>query len=286
MLIAPAEAVTEAVAAPTINWLNSVYHLMLENAIPIAWKIVGAIVLWIVGGMLISVARGAFGRALRAKSIDSTFGGYLETSLGVLLRIILIIAILGVFGVESTSFAAVLAAAGVAIGMAWSGLLANFAAGIFLVVLRPFKIGDVITAGGVTGEVKEIGLFVTALDTPDNVRNYVGNNKIFGDNITNYNTNGPRRVELSMQVAGGVDLNALMAKVAARVAKIPNVLQTPAVEVNIATFNLAGPVLNVRPYCNNAHYWQVLADTNAAINECGADLPPPAPHQVWIQKQR
>ncbi|HRI09407.1 MAG TPA: mechanosensitive ion channel family protein [Nannocystaceae bacterium] len=281
MLLAP---VAETVTAPTVDWLNSVVQLMLENAVPIAWKIVGAILLWIVGGMLISVARAAFGRALHAKQVDRTFGGYLETSLGVLLRIILVIAILGVFGVESTSFAAVLAAAGVAIGMAWSGLLANFAAGIFLVVLRPFKVGDVISAGGITGEVKEIGLFVTALDTPDNVRTYVGNNKIFSDNITNYNTNGARRVELQMQVAGSVDLNALMAKVAARVATIPNVLKTPAVEVNIATFNLAGPVLNVRPYCNNDHYWQVLADTNAAINECGAGLPPPAPHQVMIQK--
>jgi small conductance mechanosensitive channel len=276
--------VAESALSPTTTWLNSVYQLMLENAIPILWKIVGAVILWIVGGILISIARGAFGRALRSKKIDATFGSYLETSLGVLLRIVLIIAILSVFGVESTSFAALLAAAGVAIGMAWSGLLANFAAGIFLVVLRPFKVGDVIAAGGVSGTVVEIGLFVTALDTPDSVRIYVGNNKIFSDNIVNYSGLPVRRVELVMQVAGGVDINALTAKLAARVAKIPNVVANPPVEVNVATFTLAGPVLNVRPYCNNNHYWQVLADTNAAINECGAGLPGPAT-QVLITQQ-
>ncbi len=273
-----------AVLVPTTDWLHTFYLLMLEHAVPIALKIVGAIVLWIVGGLMIRIARGAFSRMLRNKRVDPTFGVYLETSLTALLRIVLLIAILGVFGVESTSFAAILAAAGLAIGMAWSGLLANFAAGIFLVVLRPFKIGDVIAAGGVCGEVKEMGLFVTTLDTPDSVRIFVGNNKLFSDNIINYSGLPVRRVELTMQIAGSVDVDVLMRKLAVEVAKIPNVATTPPVEVNIATFNLAGPVLNVRPYCDNLHYWQVLADTNAVINACGADLPPPAPHQVFIQK--
>ena len=91
--------------------------------------------------------------------------------------------ILGVFGVETTTFAALIAAAGVAIGLAWSGLLANFAAGAFLVILRPFKVGDFISAGGIMGTVKEIGLFVTTIDTLDNVKTFVGNNKLFSDNI-------------------------------------------------------------------------------------------------------
>jgi hypothetical protein len=96
------------------------------------------------------------------------------------LNIVLVVAILGYFGVETTSFVAILAAAGIAIGMAWGGLLANFAAGAFMIVLRPFKVGDFVTAAGITGTVKEIGLFVTALNTPDNVLTLVGNNKIFG----------------------------------------------------------------------------------------------------------
>ena len=116
-----------------------------------------------------------------------------------MLDIILVVAILGFFGVQTTTFAAVLAAAGIAIGMAWSGLLANFAAGVFLVIFRPFKTGDFVSAGGVTGTIHEIGLFVTTIDAPDNVRNIVGNNKIFGDNIQNYSTNPYRRVELVAQ---------------------------------------------------------------------------------------
>jgi small conductance mechanosensitive channel len=91
-----------------------------------------------------------------------------------------------VCGIETTSFAALLAAAGIAIGAAWSGLLANFAAGAFLIILRPFKVGDFISGAGITGTVKEIGLFATTIDQPDNVRTTIGNNKLFSDNIVNY----------------------------------------------------------------------------------------------------
>ena len=110
----------------------------------------------------------------------------------------------GDFSVETTSFAAILAA-GIAIGMAWSGLLANFAAGAFMIVLRPFKVCDFVTAAGVTGTVKEIGLFVTAVVTPDNVLTMLGNNKIFSDTIQNFSANPYRRVDLKAQLAHSVD---------------------------------------------------------------------------------
>jgi len=112
---------------------------------------------------------------------------YLGNIVTVALNVALVIGILGYFGLETTTFAAILAAAGVAIGMGWSGLLANFAAGAFLVVLRPFKVGDFVTAGGVTGTVKEVGLFVTTINPLDNIQTFVGNNKIFADTIQNYN---------------------------------------------------------------------------------------------------
>src|SRR6188508_2867822 len=107
----------------------------------------------------------------------------METALGVVLNVALIVAILGYFGVETTTFAALIAAGGVAIGVAWGGLLSNFAAGAFLVFLRPFKVGDAITAGGVIGTVESIGLFGTVLNTPDNVHTIIGNTKVFGDTI-------------------------------------------------------------------------------------------------------
>ena len=124
-------------------------------------------------GWVITLAGGLTSKAMGARNVDPTLTRYTEAVVKVALRIALIIAILGVMGVETTSFAALLAAAGIAIGAAWSGLLANFAAGAFLMVLRPFKVGDMITAGGVTGDVLEIGVFATTLQTGDNVRVYV-----------------------------------------------------------------------------------------------------------------
>ena len=114
------------------------------------------------------------GRALARQNFDVTLTRYLQTGLSVVLNVALLVAILGFFGVETTTFAALLAAGGVAIGVAWGGLLANFAAGAFLVFLRPFKVGDFVTAGGVTGTVEAIGLFGTTINTPDNVQTIVG----------------------------------------------------------------------------------------------------------------
>ena len=113
------------------------------------------------------------------QKIDPTVIRYIQNAVGALLNIVLVIAILSFFGVETTSLAALIAAGGVAIGLAWSGLLANFAAGVFMVILQPFKVGDFVVAGGVMGTVEEIGLFVTSINTLDNIRNIVGNGKIF-----------------------------------------------------------------------------------------------------------
>src|SRR3954463_5038063 len=146
-------------------------------------KVLGAIVAWIVGRYLIKLATRLVVHALSRQQIDVTLQRYMETILNVALTIVLIIALLGYFGVETTSFAALIAALGIAIGAAWAGLLANFAAGAFLITLRPFKVGDFVKAAGVEGTVKEIGLFATIIMTPDNVMSFVDNNKIFSDTI-------------------------------------------------------------------------------------------------------
>jgi small conductance mechanosensitive channel len=143
--------------------------------------------------------------ALGVALYSTTISRYLCNILNVILNIALAVAILGFFGVETTTFAALVAAAGVAIGVAWGGLLGNFAAGIFLITLQPFKVGDFVTVGGMTGTVKEIGLFVTSIDTPDNVRTMVGNNKIFSDTIQNFSANRFRRVDLLAQLNHSVD---------------------------------------------------------------------------------
>ncbi|HZD33364.1 MAG TPA: mechanosensitive ion channel domain-containing protein, partial [Candidatus Angelobacter sp.] len=152
-------------------------------AIALGIRILEALALWIVGRWLIGFAVNLIGRSMAKQKIDPTVTRYIQNAVAALLNIVLVIAILGFFGVQTTSLAALIAAAGVAIGMAWSGLLANFAAGIFIVILQPFKVGDFVVAGGVMGTVEEVGLFVTSINTLDNIRNIVGNGKIFGDII-------------------------------------------------------------------------------------------------------
>ena len=164
-----------------------------------------------------------------------------------------------------------------AIGVAWGGLLANFAAGAFLVVLRPFKVGDSVTAGGVTGTVVEIGLFGTVLNTPENVRTIVGNNRIFSETIQNYSTNPYRRVDLVATIHNTVDHDRAIRLLKQRLGTIPHVLQTPAPEVDVLQFSPAGPVLCVRPFCEPQHYGQVSFDTNRMIREAFAEAGYPAP---------
>jgi small conductance mechanosensitive channel len=190
--------------------------------------------------------------------------------------------------VQTTTFAALLAAVGLAIGMAWSGLLANLAAGGFIIALRPFKVGDVISAGGVTGTVMEIGLFVTAINTPDNILTLVGNNKIFADNIQNLSHNPFRRVDLQAQLSGAADYQAAIDQLKARLALVPNVLAVPAVDVEILSFTVLGPVLAVRPYCHPSNYGQVMFASNKVIKDVLADaaFPAPMPTQTVIMQQQ
>jgi small conductance mechanosensitive channel len=234
-----------------------------------------------VGRWLIGFAVGLVRKGLSRQKIEPTLLRFIGNTISVVLNITLVIAILGYFGVQTTSFAALLAGAGLAIGTAWGGLLSNFAAGIFLVVLRPFKVGDFISAGGITGTVEEVGLFVTTIDTPDNIRTFVGNNKLFSDNIQNFSANPYRRVELTAQISGAADLKQVIAALKQRIRQIPNVNAKPEPDVVIESFTPAGPVLAVRPYTNNQFYWQVYFDTNLAIRDVLGDGAFPAPMPVF-----
>jgi small conductance mechanosensitive channel len=248
-------------------------------------QVLGAIVIFIVGRWIIGFVTRMIQKGLTREKFDPTLSRFLVSATGVTLNVFLVVAILGQFGVQTASFAALLAGAGLAIGAAWSGLLANFAAGMFLIVLRPFKVGDFITAGGVTGTVQEIGLFVTTILTPDNIHTFVGNNKLFSDNVQNFSSTPYRRVDLTAQIAADAQPEQAIQAIARRVAQIPNVLQDPATEVAILSFSAAGPVLAVRPSCSNDNYWQVYFDTNKAIREVLGESPFPAPMPTYAIKQ-
>jgi len=248
-------------------------------------QVLGAIVIYVIGRWVISFVLRGLQKLLARERFDPTLSRFMGNTLAVVLNIVLVLVILGNFGVQTTSFAALLAGAGLAIGAAWSGLLANFAAGVFLIVLRPIKVGDFITAGGTTGTVQEVGLFVTTILTPDNIHTFVGNNKLFSDNIQNFSSTPYRRVELTAQLSGDANPHQAIAAITQRLAQIPNVLETPAPEVAILSFDPAGPILAVRPFCSNANYWQVYFDTNMAIRDTLCVAPFPAPMPAYLIKQ-
>lgn len=266
--------------------LQSIQDVIVGYATVFGVKILAALAFWVVGRWLIHFVVRLVQASLARQSVDPTLLRYVGSIVTVTLNVVLVIGILGYFGIQTTTFAALIAAAGVAIGMAWSGLMANFAAGAFLVILRPFKVGDFVTIGGVTGTVREVGLFSTTLDTPDNVLTVVGNNKIFGDTIQNFTANAYRRVELKAQLAGSTDTAHAIALLKEKVAAIPNVLAEPPVDVEILEFTLVGPVLAVRPHCHNDNYWQVYFDTNRTIRDSfgQAGFAAPMPAQVVVMQ--
>jgi len=263
---------------------------MFETARPMliafGLKVVGAIAAYIIGRMLIGFASSIVVRVLERQRVEPTVIRYIASVITVALNIILVVAILGYFGVETTSFAALVAGLGVAIGAAWGGLLSNFAAGVFILVLRPFKVDDYVLAGEVEGTVRMIGLFNTTIDTPDNVQTFVGNGKIMGGTIKNFSNNPYRRVELTAQLDHTVDPADAVRRLKDALPRIANVETNPKPDVEIITFNERGPVLAVRPYCNTAHYWQVYFDTNRTIRETfgAADYPAAEAHLHIRQK--
>src|SRR5450830_1384029 len=186
---------------------EAIWHFLSTQGADFGLKVLGALAAWIIGRWLIGLVVRLLGTVLaRGSKVDATLAEYLKSILTVLLNIVLVMAILDIFGVSTTSFAALLAGAGLAIGTAWGGLLTHFAAGVFLQVLRPYKVGDFVSAGGVTGTVRELGLFGTTIVTPDNVVTIVGNNKVFSDTIQNFSTLPVRRVDCVAKVANGVDV--------------------------------------------------------------------------------
>lgn len=262
--------------------MQSIRIFLSTTATEIAIKVAAAFVFWLVGRWLIARVAALIRAAFSRNEVDPTLTKYVGSILTVALNIALVLGILGYFGIETTSFAAMLAGAGVAIGAAWSGMLGNFAAGAFMLVLRPFKVGDFVSIGGVTGTVRELGLFGTTVVTPDNVMTVVGNGKIFADTIQNFSALPVRRVDRTAQLAGGVDPLEAITRLRAAVAQIPHVATDPAPQVSLLDMNLVGPVIAVRPYTHTDHYWDVYFATNEAIvRVCReAGWPPPAPTQI------
>lgn len=251
--------------------MNPTFDAFTQTAISllttVGLKVLAAAFFWFAGRAVIRFSVRLVNRFLTGHDLDPTVVNYIRSSLGILLTFALAVALLGFFGVETTTFAALLAGAGIAIGAAWSGLLANFASGAFLVIMRPFKVGDLVCVAGVTGVVRNIGIFRTTIDGSDNVQNIVGNGAVLADKMQNYSANPYRRVEFETQLDHTADPARAIELLIATLKRVPNVRRDPAPEVGIASFNLAGPVLAVRPYAASEHYWQVYFDSTLAVHQ-------------------
>lgn len=278
--------VTERVVNTVNNATDpAVWQSVVQKAIEIGSQVVGAILLWIIGRYVINFLVRVITRAMEQQKFDKTLATYVIATVTGLLNIILIVSILGAFGVQTTTFAALFAAIGLAIGTAWSGLLANFAAGVFMVILRPFKVGDEISAGGVEGKVSEIGPFSTTVITEDNVLTIIGNNKVLSENIQNFSHNPYRRVKLTAQLNHDTDVSEVIHLLKERLLQVPFILKEPEPEVAILEFNLAGPKLAVRPFCSNEYYDQVQFATNQIIRDIAVEKGYSVPTQHLAVRQ-
>ncbi|MDX1278681.1 mechanosensitive ion channel family protein [Oceanihabitans sediminis] len=250
-------------------------------------KVIGAIAIWIVGSWVIKKIMKGLSTLMAKREYDLGLQKFLVNLLNWVLKILLVITILGNLGVETTSFAAIIAAAGLAIGMALQGSLGNFAGGVLILIFKPFKIGDYIIAQGEAGTVKEIEIFTTKLRTPDNKEIIIPNGSLSNGNITNLSTEDTRRVDFTFGVGYDSDIKQTKEVILSVIESNPKILKDPAPAVNVS--ELADSSINffTRVWVNKEDYWDVNFDiierTKEALDAAGIDIP--YPHSVEIHKE-
>ena len=214
------------------------------------------LVLW-VGGMLIRMVARLLGKVLDRKGVEPTLKRFLHSLVTISLRILLFITAIQMMGVETTSFVAIIGAAGLAVGLALQGTLANFAGGTLILLFKPYKVGDLIEAQGVLGNVKEIQIFTTVLLTPENKTAIIPNGAMANGNIINYSADGKMRVDLTFGISNDTTISKAREALLAAMQANPLVLQAPAPSVTVNKLTMDGVELAVRPWCDPVHYWDV-----------------------------
>lgn len=249
-------------------------------------KLIGAILIYIIGSWLIKKIIKVLQKAMAVKEYDESLQKFLLNLAKWALTIFLIITVISKLGVETTSLAAVFAAAGLAIGLALQGSLSNFAGGVLLIIFKPYKIGDLIEAQGVLGSVKEIEIFTTKLITPQNKLAIVPNGAMANGNIINYTAEGKMRVDTVVGVDYGADIKKSKEVLLAMLQANPKVLKDPAPSVNVEELGDSSVNLAVRPFCKPEDYWDVyfatIEGTKEVLDEAGISIP--YPHEVQINK--
>jgi len=230
-------------------------------------QVLGAIAVLILGRWIAGLVRRGVRRSLDRAKVEPSLIPFFEGLSYYSILTVVLIAVLNLFGIETTSLIAVVGAAGLAIGLALQGTLSNFAAGVMLLAFRPFKVGDYVEVAGSGGSVSEIGVFTTTLNTPDNVRVMIPNASVYGEVIKNYSANEIRRIDLVMGVSYGDDIGRAVGIIRDVVGRDPRVLAEPAPLVAVSALGESSVDLVVRPWCKGSDYWPLRFDLTRAIKE-------------------
>jgi small conductance mechanosensitive channel len=255
------EMVAPAAAEPT--WMEAIQNLGVEYGM----QVLGALAILVVGMWLAKQARIVIEKIMHKSKVDPTLISFVASLAHVAMQIFIVVAALEKLNVRTTSFVAILGAAGLAIGLALQGSLANFASGVLMIIFKPFRVGDFIEAGGVLGAVQEIGIFTTVVNTPDNRKTIVPNAKLTSDNITNYTANKTRRVDLTAGISYGDDIDKARTAIKAALAGVPGVLESPPPDIFVSAMADSSVDFAVRPWCRPADYWAVYFGVTEAIKK-------------------
>lgn len=247
---------------------DELMHAVTALAVSVAWKLVKLLVIWFLGRWITRRVVNVIRILMEKRNVNLSVRTFVSSLVDVVAMIILIVMIIGVIGIDTSSFIALFASAGVAIGMALSGTLQNFAGGVMILLFRPFKVGDVIEAQGVTGCVKEIQIFNTVVNTPDNKVILLPNGPVSTGIINNYSREEVRRVDLTYSIAYGDDFEKARKVLLELIAEDGRVLDKPA-EPFIGLSSLAASSIDVtvRVWCRQEDYWGILFDMNRKVYE-------------------
>jgi small conductance mechanosensitive channel len=262
--------------------MNTAVEQLAIFATTYGLQIIGAIIILILGRIGAGIGRRIVQRVLERSKTDPSVVSFVGNLTYVLILIFAVLAALAKFGIQTASFVAILGAAGFAIGFALQGSLANFAAGVLILVLRPYKVGDFIDSAGVAGNVKDIQLFTTVLATPDNVKVMVPNGKIFGDvikNVTGYDT---RRVDLVIGIGYSSDIQKAHDVMVNIMKEDPRILSDPSPQIAVAELADSSVNFVARPWVGKDDYWTVKFDLTRKIKEAfdANDIEIPFPQRV------
>ena len=230
-------------------------------------KVIAAIAILIIGRWIAIAVRNLLRRVMRKSAVEETLVSFVSNVAYVALLAFIIIAALGQLGVHTASFVAVIGAAGLAIGLALQGSLANFAAGVLMIIFKPFKVGDYIEGGGTAGTVEEISIFTTVLKSPDNRKIIVPNAKMTGDNIVNYSAKDQRRIDIVAGVSYGDDLDKVRRVLEQILAEDARILRDPAPTIGVLALADSSINFAVRPWVKTGDYWPVYFDTQEKIKK-------------------